>query len=117
MQYSGRPSGPFGTTTVGASPGAPDGTILFVSIPDFSLSVPGTVSVTVEAIDSGGTRTIGPGSFNVISNGSSQPQLSLPESITAEATSAAGATVTFSVSGFSFVDSSRCGPPQSQFRR
>ena len=40
-------SGPFGTTTVEASPGAPDGTILFVSIPDFVLSVPGTVSVTV----------------------------------------------------------------------
>ncbi len=99
-------SGPFGTTTVGASPGAPDGTILFVSIPDFVLSVPGTVSVTVEAIDSGGTRSIGPGSFDVIPNGSSQPPLlSLPESITAEATSASGSVVTFTVSAISFADS------------
>ena len=99
-------SGPFGTTTVEGSPGADDGTILFVSIPDFVLSVPGTVSVTVEAIDSGGTRTIGPGSFNVISNGSSEPPLlSLPESITAEATSASGAVVTFTVSAESFADS------------
>jgi hypothetical protein len=97
-------SGPFGTTTVGASPGA-NGAI-FVSIPDFVLSVPGTVSVTVEAIDSGGTRSIGPGSFNVIPNGSSQPPLlSLPESITAEATSAAGANVSFTVSAQSFADS------------
>jgi hypothetical protein len=96
-------SGPFGTTTVEGSPGADDGTILFVSIPDFVLSVPGTVSVTVEAIDSGGTRMIGPGSFDVIPNGSSQPPLlSLPESITAEATSASGAIVTFTVSAESF---------------
>src|ERR1019366_7011934 len=59
-------SGPFGTTTVGASPGA----------------------------------------FNVIPNGSSQPPLlSLPESITAEATSAAGANVSFTVSAQSFADS------------
>jgi hypothetical protein len=96
-------SGPFGTTTVEGSPGDDAGTILFVSIPDFVLSVPGTVSVTVEAIDSGGTRTIGPGSFDVISNGSSEPPLlSLPESITAEATSASGAVVTFTVSAESF---------------
>ena len=96
-------SGPFGTTTVAGSPGATDGTVLFVSIPDFVLSVPGTVSVTVDAIDSGGTRVIGPGSFDVISNGSSEPPLlSLPESITAEATSASGAIVTFTVSAQSF---------------
>jgi hypothetical protein len=98
-------SGPFGTTTVAGFPGDDSGAILFVSIPDFVLSVPGTVSVTVEAIDSGGTRTIGPGSFTVIPNGSSQPPLlSLPESITAEATSAAGAVVTFTVSAESFAD-------------
>ena len=96
-------SGPFGTTTVAGSPGATDGTVLFVSIPDFVLSVPGTVSVTVDAIDSGGTRVIGPGSFDVISNGSTEPPLlSLPESITAEATSASGAVVTFTVSAQSF---------------
>ncbi|HEX3068467.1 MAG TPA: HYR domain-containing protein, partial [Thermoanaerobaculia bacterium] len=96
-------SGPFGTTTVEGSPGADDGTVLFVSIPDFVLSVPGTVSVTVEAIDDTATRTIGPGSFDVISNGSSEPPLlSLPESITAEATSASGAVVTFTVSAQSF---------------
>jgi hypothetical protein len=96
-------SGPFGTTTVEGSPGNDAGTVLFVSIPDFVLSVPGTVSVTVEAIDGSGTRTIGPGSFDVISNGSSEPPLlSLPESITAEATSASGAVVSFTVSAESF---------------
>lgn len=51
-------SGPAGTVEVGASGGSGDGTVLYLNIPDSALSLPGTVSVTVKAIDANGTRSL-----------------------------------------------------------
>ncbi|HXH37592.1 MAG TPA: HYR domain-containing protein, partial [Thermoanaerobaculia bacterium] len=102
-------SGPAGTFTTPSSGGSGDGTVLYLNIPDVVLSAAGNVSVTVQAIDSGGTRTIGPVFFTVVATVTQQPPLlSIPEVVVAEATSPAGANVTYTASGFSFVDP---GPP------
>jgi hypothetical protein len=96
-------SGPGGTFTIG--PSSISDTELLVSVPDTVLQVPGTVSVTVLAHDASSTRTIGPGFFTV--NGivtQAPPELNVPEAVVAEAASAAGANVFFSVTAFSFVD-------------
>src|SRR5205085_10843563 len=63
----------------------------------------GQYSVTVEATDSTAVRTIGPITFNVVartSNGA-PPQISLPEIVVGEATSANGGNVTFEDGGAS----------------
>jgi HYR domain. len=78
---------------------------IFISIPDSTLLVEGHYSVTVIATDDVGPRSIGPVFYDVVSRPVQQnPLLSIPENVIAEATSASGAIVTFSVSGFSFVD-------------
>jgi hypothetical protein len=67
--------------------------------------VAGNYSVTVLAIDSGGTRTIGPVTLSVVARPVEQPPLLFtPEIVVAEATGPTGATVSFDVSVISFVD-------------
>ncbi|MEA2415845.1 MAG: hypothetical protein QOI58_2502 [Thermoanaerobaculia bacterium] len=101
--------GPAGTFTRDISggfraPGTLNDTI-FVAIPDETLFVEGHYSVSVIAHDDTGDRFIGPVFYDVIARPIQQnPLLSLPESVFADATSAAGANVTFFVSGTSFVD-------------
>jgi len=78
---------------------------LFLAIPDQVLSVAGHYSVTVVATDGTGVRNIGPAFFDVVARSVQQPPLlAMPESVFAEATSPAGANVTFTVHGISFVD-------------
>ena len=71
----------------------------------------GQYSVTVEATDSTGVRTIGPTTFNVVERTSSgsPPQISLPEIVVGEATSSAGGNVTFDDGGAS------CSRPSGSF--
>jgi hypothetical protein len=96
-------SGPGGTVTV--EPSNISDTELIVFVPDSVLSVPGTVSVTVLAHDASSTRTIGPASFTVVPIVTqAPPELNVPEAVVAEAASAAGANVFFTVTAFSFVD-------------
>ncbi len=96
-------SGPGGTVTV--APSSISDTQLFVFVPDTVLQVPGTVDVTVLAHDLATTRVIGPASLTVVPLVTMQPpELNTPEAVVAEAASAAGANVTFTVTGFSFVD-------------
>lgn len=97
-------SGPGGTYFI--TPTSIDPSELVAPIPTPVTSVPGTVTVTVEAFDLLGTRVIGTGSFTVIGLGGQPPLLAMPENITAEATSTSGAVVSFTVGGFSFVDPS-----------
>jgi len=97
-------SGPAGTFFITPTFTSPDEVI--APIPTPVTSVPGTVTVTVEAFDLFGTRVIGTGSFTVIGLGGQPPLLAMPENITAEATSPSGAVVSFTVGGFSFVDPS-----------
>jgi hypothetical protein len=78
---------------------------IFVAIPDETLLVEGHYSLTVVAHDDTGDRFIGPVFYDVIARPIQQnPLLSIPESVFADATSAAGANVSFFVSGTSFVD-------------
>ena len=93
-----------GTFTL--APSSATDTELVVAVPDTVNSIPGPVSVTVLAHDAGGsTRTIGPATLTVTPLVTQQPPLiNTPESVVAEATSASGANVTFTVTGFSFVD-------------
>jgi hypothetical protein len=78
---------------------------IFMAIPDSTLLVEGHYSVTVIAHDDTGDRSIGPVFYDVIPRPVQQnPLLSIPENVFAEATSAAGANVTFFVGGVSFVD-------------
>lgn len=96
-------SGPAGTFTVGALDAT--STDVIVSVPTEVAQNAGQYSVTIEAIDTTGTRTIGPGIFNVIATSTTQPPLlSIPEVVVAEATGPSGANVSFSATGFSFVD-------------
>jgi hypothetical protein len=79
-------------------------TSLYVSVPDQVLGAAGTYTVTVFATDSGGAvRQIGPGTFEVVerTGAGDPPLLVLPEVVVAEATSPAGAIVTFDASGLS----------------
>jgi hypothetical protein len=78
---------------------------VFMAIPDSTLLVEGHYSVTVVAHDDTGDRLVGPVFYDVIARPIQQnPLLAIPENVFAEATSAAGANVTFFVSGTSFVD-------------
>ena len=92
-----------GTFTIAAS-SATD-TEVIVAVPDPVLSVAEQVSVTVLAHDASITRTIGP-AFLTVTPIAEPPLIGTPESVIAEATSPAGATVTFTVTGFSFVNPS-----------
>lgn len=78
---------------------------IFISIPDASLFAEGRYSVTIIAHDDTGDRSIGPVFYSVVARTVAQPPLiSVPESVIGEADSPTGGHVTFSVSGFSFVD-------------
>ena len=90
-----------GTFTIAAS--SATGTQVIVAVPDPVLSVAEQVSVTVLAHDASITRTIGP-AFLTVTPLAEPPLIGTPESVIAEATSPAGATVTFTVTGFSFVN-------------
>jgi hypothetical protein len=79
-------------------------TSLYVWVPDEVLSTAGRYTVTVLATDtSGAVRQIGPGTFDIIARpGSSDPPaLVLSDVVVAEATSPAGAVVTFDAFGVS----------------
>src|SRR5947207_14598966 len=75
--------------------------LLDVWLPTGVAITAGQYSVTVEATDSTGVRTIGPIAFNVVERTSSgsPPQISLPEIVVGEATSSTGGTVTFDTGG------------------
>ncbi|HSY51830.1 MAG TPA: HYR domain-containing protein [Thermoanaerobaculia bacterium] len=103
--------GPAGTFTLEPSASSVDnGTnpptdTLIVAVPQEVLDTQGHYSVTVMAIDGATTRSIGPQFFDVSPESIQQnPLLDIPENVFAEATSAAGANVTFFIGGFSFVD-------------
>lgn len=71
---------------------------LFVWVPVEVLLVEGQHCLTVRSVDLNGVRTHGPACFTVAlpdSGGDGPPLLSLPEFVGAEATSPAGASVTF----------------------
>src|SRR3954451_18380272 len=76
-------------------------TSLYVWVPDEVLSTAGRYTVTVLATDTDGTvRQIGPGTFDIIERpATGPPQIALPEVVIAEATSPAGAIVTFDAGG------------------
>jgi hypothetical protein len=64
--------------------------------------LPGAWAVTVNAIDDTGVRVNGGATLTITAN--LPPLITVPEVVTAEATSASGANVTYFVDGFSFVD-------------
>jgi flagellar hook assembly protein FlgD len=104
-------SGPAGSFTRDWSGGFHDpatGTdTVYLAIPDEVLMAAGNYSITVIATDDTGVRTIGPAPFDVVERSGQQPPLlAMPESVFAEATGPSGANVTFTVSGYSFVDPS-----------
>jgi hypothetical protein len=72
---------------------------LIVDVPGGVTSTPGTYSVTVFAVDDNGTRTIGPGTLTIVDfpNQGGAPLITTPEFVTAEATSASGAAVSYTV--------------------
>jgi hypothetical protein len=79
-------------------------TSLYVSVPDEVFGAAGTYTVTVLATDTDGTvRQIGPGTLDIIERPTAgdPPLIVLPEVVEAEATSPAGAIVTFEASGLS----------------
>jgi hypothetical protein len=103
--------GPAGTFTLDPSASSVDnGTnpptdFLTVAVPGEVMVTAGHYSVTVMADDGGSVRSIGPQFFDVVAHSAQQnPLISVPENVFAEATSAAGANVTFFVGGTSFVD-------------
>ncbi|HEX8153623.1 MAG TPA: HYR domain-containing protein, partial [Thermoanaerobaculia bacterium] len=96
-------SGPAGTFA--QEPSSVRSTEIITWIPVEVIVTPGTYNVTVQATDTTGVRTIGPGQFEVLAAPAQQPPLlNVPEAITALATSSAGAQVFFAVTGFSYVD-------------
>jgi hypothetical protein len=103
-------AGPAGTFIEDNSGGSHDlvtgADTVYLAIPDSTLLVEGHYSVTVLADDGGGSvRSIGPVFYDVVARPIQQnPLISVPEAVFAEATSAAGATVNFYVTGVSFVD-------------
>lgn len=102
-------SGPAGTFVEGLNFASRTGTntdAIIMAIPDPTLLVEGHYSVTVIAHDTGGDRFIGPVFYDVVPQviPPQNPLLDIPENVFAEATSAAGANVTFFIGGFSFVD-------------
>jgi hypothetical protein len=79
-------------------------TSLYVSVPDLVFSAAGTYTVTVLATDTdGAVRQIGPGTFDIVERPTANdpPLIVLPEVVVVEATSPAGAIVTFDASGLS----------------
>jgi hypothetical protein len=77
-------------------------TSLYVWVPDAVFSAVGRYTVTVFATDtSGAVRQIGPGTFDIVERpgDTDQTVLVLPDVVLAEATSPAGAIVTFDVFG------------------
>ena len=79
-------------------------TSLYVWVPDEVLGTAGRYTVTVLATDTGGAvRQIGPGTLDIIERPTAgdPPLIVLPEVVEAEATSPAGAIVTFDASGLS----------------
>ena len=74
---------------------------LFVWVPVSVLNVEGQHCLTVRSVDVSGVRTHGPACFTVVlpgAGGDGPPVLSLPEFVGAEATSPAGASVTYEAS-------------------
>jgi len=101
--------GPAGTFTEDLSGGfRQSGTLndtIFIAIPDSTLFVEGHYSVTIQATDDTGVRSIGPVYYDVVARVVQQnPLIGVPDNVFAEATSANGANVTFDVTGVSFVD-------------
>jgi len=79
-------------------------TSLYVSVPDEVFGAAGRYTVTVLATDTDGTvRQIGPGTLDIIERPTANdpPLIVLPEVVVAEATSPAGAIVTFDAFGLS----------------
>ena len=78
--------------------------LVTVEVPLSVTGVPGAWQVTVVAVDDNGNRVTDPATLTIYAN--LPPSITVPEVVTAEATSASGAAVDFSdqVSGFSFVD-------------
>ncbi|HEX3531959.1 MAG TPA: HYR domain-containing protein [Thermoanaerobaculia bacterium] len=76
-------------------------TSLYVGVPDALFGAAGRYTVTVLATDTGGAvRQIGPGTLDIIDRPvTDQTVLVLPDVVVAEATSPAGAIVTFDVFG------------------
>jgi len=102
-------TGPAGTFVEGISGGnrAPDSVndTIYIAIPDSTLLVEGHYSVTVIAHDDTGDRFIGPVFYDVVARPVQQnPLLAIPENVYAQATSTAGAIVSYFVGGTSFVD-------------
>jgi hypothetical protein len=78
---------------------------IIVQAPGDLTADPGTWSVTVKAIDATGTRLIGPATLTVTAIVTQQPpQINTPEVVTAEATSPAGANVSWDTTVFSYAD-------------
>jgi HYR domain len=101
--------GPTGTFTQSINGGFRDSEnvdTIYMSIFDSTLAVTGTYNVTVIATDDTGVRVIGPVSYTVVARPvvPQNPLIFVPELVFAQATSANGATVQFSVTGTSFVD-------------
>lgn len=89
-----------GTLTVEAS-NASEGLVI-VFVPVSLLLEAGEHSVEVQSIDDTGTRTHGPASFTVVApEPSGPPSVFVPEAVSAEAESAAGAYVSFAVTAIS----------------
>ncbi|PYQ29651.1 MAG: hypothetical protein DMF56_11860 [Acidobacteria bacterium] len=83
-------------------PNTASSTQLVVWIPlEMAYSV-GNYSVSVKAIDTNGTRTIGPTILSIVERSANGPPvLSLPEVVVADATSSSGAYVTYDAGGAS----------------
>src|SRR5438067_10724548 len=77
-------------------------TTVTVLVPPSVFGLAGTWTVRVIASDDTGFRFSAPATLAVFAN--QAPEIFTPEVVTAEATSASGANVTFDVVGFSFVD-------------
>src|SRR6266849_6825903 len=89
--------GPAGAFTI--APNNVSDTVLAVFVPTQVFTASGSYAVTVFAHDvNAATRQIGPATLSIVNwPASNVPLLALPEVVTAEATSAAGAVVSFSV--------------------
>jgi hypothetical protein len=73
-----------------------------VDVPPSVFGRPGQWTVTVLAVDDNGVRVSDGATLMIFAN--LPPELFVPESVSAEATSASGANVTFDVAGVSYVD-------------
>jgi hypothetical protein len=87
--------GPGGHFIAAADSAAP--TFLVVSVPPGVLGTAGHYLISVDAVDSAGTRHITGGALDIIARPAGPPQIFVPDPIAANATSASGAVVTFTV--------------------